>query len=158
HGLRLPLPRVDTDHQLPDLPHHRSPRHMVKHLPIAILLAGCGSFADPDVVVDFRVLALGASVPEQIVDVDINNPQPSPDLLAQLVPSEVCVLLSDQNFDRRLRWSMTLCNLNSDERCSGDARTVIGSGVWNDPDLSPTPPKLCATVQPDGNLLGVLLA
>ncbi len=131
---------------------------MVKHLPIAILLAGCGSFADPDVVVDFRVLALSASVPEQIVDIDINNPAPPADLLTQLVPSEVCVLLSDQTFDRRLRWSMTLCNLNGDERCSGDAQSVIGSGVWDDPDLSLTVPKLCATVQPDGNLLAVLLA
>jgi hypothetical protein len=132
---------------------------MVKHLPIAIVLAaGCGSFQDPDIVVDFRVLALSASVPEQVVDIDISNPQPSADLLAQLVPSELCVLLSDRNFDRRLRWSMSVCALNNDERCpDGGAKTLIGSGLWDDPDLSPTPPQLCATVNPDGNLLGILL-
>jgi hypothetical protein len=121
-------------------------------------LAGCGSFEDPDVVVDFRVLALSASVPEQIIDIDITDPAPPVELLEQMVPTEVCVLLSDRNFDRRLRWTMTLCNLTSDERCPGGGpQAIVGSGIWEDPELSPAPPQLCATVQPDGNLLGVVL-
>jgi hypothetical protein len=133
---------------------------MVKHLLIAFALIGCGSFEDPDIVIDFRVLALDASVPEQVVDIDIRNPAPPVDLLQQLVESEICVLISDKNFDRRLRWSMRVCNLTNDERCptsGGGAGMVFGSGLWDDPDLTPTPPRMCATVPVDGNLLGVLL-
>ena len=131
---------------------------MVKYLVCALALAGCGTFEDPDIVRDFRVLALDASVPEQIVDIDITNPAPPTDLLDQLVPTEVCALISDANFERRLRWTMTVCNLNSDERCpTGGPQAVIGAGVWDDPDLAAAPPQLCATVPVDGNLLGVLL-
>ena len=133
---------------------------MVKHSLFALLLVGCGSFEDPDIVIDFRVLALSSSVPEQIVDIDITDPAPPTDLLQQLVPTEVCALISDKNFDRNLRWSMKLCNLNSDERCpDGGPQSLLGSGLWPDPDLDDAgmPPKLCATVPVDGNLLGVLL-
>jgi hypothetical protein len=135
---------------------------MVKHAWLALLVVGCGSFEDPDIVVDFRVLAMSATVPEQIVDIDITNPAPPPNLLDQLVPTEVCALLSDRNFDRNVRWTMTLCNLNGDERCPGGGpQSVIGSGLWADPDLATPagtpPPQLCATVPVDGNLLGVIL-
>ena len=133
---------------------------MVKHalLTGALALAACGSFEDPDIVVDFRVLALSASVPEQIIDIDITDPAPPVELLEQMVPTDVCVLIADRNFDRRLRWSMTLCNLNNDERCpEGGAQAVVASGIWDDPDLMGTSERMCATVQPDGNLLGVVL-
>ncbi|HEX5058024.1 MAG TPA: hypothetical protein VFV99_01635 [Kofleriaceae bacterium] len=136
---------------------------MVKHAVIALALVGCGSFEDPDIVIDFRVLAMSASVPEQVVDIDITNPAPPPNLLDQLVPTDVCALLSDRNFERRIRWSMTLCNLNSDERCpDGGPKTVIGAGLWDDPegddkDMAGAPPTFCATVPVDGNLLGVIL-
>ncbi|HEY5925881.1 MAG TPA: hypothetical protein VIV11_29540, partial [Kofleriaceae bacterium] len=130
----------------------------MKYLPITLLLVGCTSFADPDIVVDFRVLAMQASPPEQIIDIDIQDPAPPVDLLEQMVPTEMCVLLSDRNFDRRLRWSMSVCNLNNDERCpEGGPQSVIGSGTWNDPELTMMPPIMCATVPVDGNLLGVLL-
>jgi len=134
---------------------------MVKHallaLVVAVALGGCGSFEDPDIVIDFRVLAIQASIPEQIIDIDITDPAPPVDLLQQMVPTEMCALVADQHIDRRLRWTMSLCNLNNDERCSGGPQSVIGSGIWDDPDLSPMPPRLCATVPVDGNLLGVLL-
>jgi hypothetical protein len=132
-------------------------------LAIALPLVGCGSFEDPDVVVDLRVLAMSATVPEQVVDIDITNPAPPPNLLDQLVPTTVCALISDQNFHRGLRWTMTLCNLNSDERCpSSSPQEVLGSGLWPDPDEDDPnnpgmPPQLCATVPVDGNLLGVIL-
>lgn len=131
---------------------------MVKRALLLAMLVGCGSFEDPDLVVDFRVLALSASVPEQIIDIDITDPAPPVELLDQMVPTKVCVLVSDRNFDRRLRWTMTLCNLNNDERCpAGGAQSVVDSGIWDDPEGSVAPPELCATVQPDGNLLGVVL-
>jgi hypothetical protein len=137
---------------------------MVKHAWLALAVAaasGCGSFEDPDIVVDFRVLAMRASIPEQIIDIDITDPAPPVELLDQMVPTEMCALIADRNFERNLRWTMTLCNLSNDERCpEGGPQSVIGSGLWADPDLatpSGTPPQLCATVPVDGNLLGVIL-
>lgn len=140
---------------------------MVKHALLALALVGCGSFEDPDIVIDFRVLAISASVPEQIVDIDITDPAPPTELLQQMVPTEMCALMSDKNFERRIRWKMVLCNLTNDERCpEGGPQSTIGEGIWQDPDLpdelrDPTlpaePPRFCATVPVDGNLLGVIL-
>ena len=53
-------------------------------------LAGCGRFQDPNVVVDLRVLAMMATPPDQVIDVDLTGPVMPQDLLAQLVPTEVC--------------------------------------------------------------------
>jgi hypothetical protein len=121
-------------------------------------LAACGSFENPEVVLDFRVLAMSATLPEQVIDIDVQDPAPPVQLLDQVQSSDVCVLLTDPLFDRRLYWQMHVCALDSDLRCFGDTPYEIGSGYWDDPDLSLTPPSLCARVEPDGNLLGVALA
>lgn len=124
----------------------------------AAFAAGCNSFENPEVVLDFRVLGMSADPPEQIVDVDIQNPAPPVELLEQVVPAKVCVLLSDANFERRIRWEMTVCAFDNDERCaSGSPQFVIGSGFWDDPEQSPTSPELCDEIPADGNLLGVAL-
>jgi hypothetical protein len=128
---------------------------------VAVLAAGvgaCNKFQDPNIVVDLRVIAMTASVPEQVIDVDLAHPPPAAQLLAQLVPSEVCALVADPSFDgRRLRWSMTLCPPTADDRCDdGRPLAVIGSGVIEDPDLTVPEPRMCATIQPDGNLLAVV--
>ena len=125
---------------------------------LVTLLAACGSFQDPDVVVDLRVLAIDANVPEQVIDIDLKNPPPAAQLLSQLVPAQVCALIADPAFDRRLRWSMTLCRQQKNERCFGTPQTVIGGGVLEDPDVAVPEPQLCATVQPDDDLLAVVLA
>lgn len=124
---------------------------------LALALGACAKFADPNVVVDLRVIGMTASVPEQVIDVDLNNPTPT-EILPQLVPSTVCALTADPGFDgRRLRWSMTMCPPRSDDRCrAGDPQVVIGNGVIDDPDLAIPEPQLCATVEPDGNLIAVL--
>jgi hypothetical protein len=127
-------------------------------LALPVVLAACGNFENPEVVLDFRVLAMSATLPEQVIDIDVNNPAPPVQLLDQVQTSDVCVLLVDPLYDRRLYWQMHVCALDSDLRCSGDTAYEIGSGYWDDPDLSPTPPSLCARVEPDGNLLGVALA
>lgn len=126
---------------------------------ILILLAACHTFQDPNVVVDLRVLAMNSTVPEQVIDVDLANPPPATELLAQLVPSTVCALVADPNFDgRRLRWSLTLCPPSGNDRCADDhPHTVLASGLADDPDLAEPEPQLCATIEPDGNLLGVIL-
>lgn len=124
---------------------------------IVAAVAACNSFENPEIVIDFRVLGIKAEPPEQLVDVDIQNPAPPVELLEQVQPTEVCVLLSDRNFDRRLRWEMSICVLDGNARCSGEPVSMIDSGLWDDPELSPTSPQLCASILPDGNLLGVAL-
>lgn len=126
-------------------------------LAIAGVLGACASFESEDIVLDTRVLAMRASLPDQLVELDLDNPPEPAELLAQLVPTEMCALVADPGHARRLRWSMTLCVLNSDERCGSDARLELSSGLAEDPDTAIPAPRLCATVMPDGNLLGVLL-
>lgn len=121
--------------------------------------AACNSFENPEVVIDFRVLAMTAEPPEQVIDVDINQPQPPAELLEQVAPTEVCVLLSDREYERRLRWEMRVCLFDNDVRCDVDHPIYsIGTGIWDDPEASATSPRLCDTIQPDGNLLGVAVA
>jgi hypothetical protein len=123
----------------------------------AVALGACGSFEREDVVLDLRVLAMRASVPDQLVEIDLQNPPQPAELLAQLVPSTMCALIADPARDRRLAWSMTLCLLDGDQSCDSSARVMLASGIAEDPETAVPEPALCATVQPDGNLLGVLL-
>lgn len=123
----------------------------------AVTAAGCGSFENEDIVIDTRVIAMVASVPDQIIDVDFENPPQPEELLGQLVPSEMCALVADPGRARRLRWSMTLCVLDNDQRCDGDVMLRLSSGLADDPDTAVPAPRMCATVMPDGALLGVLL-
>lgn len=125
---------------------------MVKHALLLSALVACTTFEDPDVVIDLRVIAMTAEPPDQIVDVDLMNPQMPAQLLEQIKPTEVCALVADVT-ERRLRWSMTICPID-DGRCY-EPMTEIASGVLED---APGPSnRMCATVQPDGNLLGILL-
>lgn len=123
----------------------------------AALLAGCASFEDEDIVIDTRVLAMRADLPEQVVTIDLEDPPEPGELLAQLVPTEVCALIADPAAERRLRWDMTLCVFDSNERCDSLARVQLGGGVIEDPELALPRPMPCVTIAPDGNLLGVLL-
>src|SRR4029079_6770266 len=70
---------------------------------------GCGSFQDPNVVVDLRILAMTSQPPDQVLDIDLTQPPMPATLLAKLVPTEVCALIADPSLDRRLLWSMTMC-------------------------------------------------
>lgn len=122
-----------------------------------VALAACSSFESEEIVIDLRVIAMQASVPEQVVAVDLRNPPQPADLLPQLVPSEVCALVADPDKDRRLRWTLRMC-LDDQGRCDETQPTLeLGKGLLEDPDTSIVQPKLCATVQPDSNLLGILL-
>ena len=124
---------------------------------LLLVLAACGSFEDPNVVIDLRVLALAASPPDQVVDVDLTQPIMPDALLAQLVPTQVCALIADPSLDRRLLWSMQACVFGSGERCDdGYPPIELGGGLLEDPDRTVPEPQLCATVMPDAQLLGLL--
>lgn len=124
---------------------------------LLFVLAACGSFEDEDIVIDTRILAMSASVPDQVLDVNLEDPQSETELLAMMKPTRMCALVADPGRERRLRWSMTLCTLNQDERCFGP-RSLIGSGFAEDPDttLDRARSEICADVNVDGNLLGVI--
>ena len=123
-----------------------------------VLLAGCGSFEDPNIVLDLRVLAMTATVPDQVIDVDTSSTPQASELLKEIVPTTVCVLLGDPMQDRRLRYTLTMCQENSDERCAGETvQKQLATGTLDDPDTTTPEPQLCVTVPANGDLLGVLL-
>jgi hypothetical protein len=129
---------------------------VVKKLALVVALGACGKFQDPDIVVDLRILAMSADLPDQVIDVDPSMPPQASEILAQISPATVCVLMGDPANDRRLRWTMSMCEENSDSRCEDDAQRVIGSGLIEDPDTTTPEPKMCATVQPNGDLFSIL--
>jgi len=129
----------------------------MKHVALLVCASACASFENEDIVIDMRVLAMAATVPDQVVEVDLENPPQPLDLLDQLVATRMCALVADPTFDRRLRYSLTLCVLNNDERCRETPQVVLADGLLDDPDITVPAPELCATIEPDGNLAGVVL-
>jgi len=124
----------------------------------SLALGACHTFQDPNVVVDLRVLAMDATFPEQVIDIDLMNPTADPAMvLSQINTTTVCALITDPARDRRLRWSMTLCTFGEGERCDPPT-TMIGGGLAEDPDTSKPEPQICANVFPDSNLEDVVLA
>ena len=121
------------------------------------IATGCSKFQDPNVVVDLRVLAMTATPPDQMVDIDLTQPVTPASLLAQLVPSQVCALVADPGLERRLLWSMTLCELGRGDRCNGDFDVQLGAGLIDDPDKAVPEPMMCVTVEPNGDLFALLL-
>lgn len=130
---------------------------MIRYVLLATSLAGCTSFDDPDIVVDMRPLAMSAEPPEQLVTLDPANPPAPVELLAQLRPTLVCALVADPGVDRRVQWEMRICTDALGDRCA-NPQVVVATGVIDDPDTALPAPALCATIEPDGNLLGVLVA
>jgi hypothetical protein len=122
----------------------------------ALAVIGCGRFQDPNVVVDLRILAMTATPPDQVIDVDLTKPPDPQALLAELVPTTVCSLVADPSNERRLLWSVTMCPAAGSERCAGDDGVPLGDGLLDDPETTVPEPSLCVTIAPDARLLGVL--
>lgn len=129
----------------------------MRRLALAAVLAGCTTFENPDIVIDLRVLAMTGAPPEQVVDVDLEAPPQPAELLGQLAPATMCALVADPAFERRLRYRLTLCRSGLRGRCD-DPVVPLASGIIEDPETSPVAPRMCASVEPNGNLLGILLA
>lgn len=138
---------------------------MRKLAAVICALWGCTTFEDPSIVLDLRIIAMTASLdrtipagfgPEQIVNVDLEHPNPT-EILAQLVPTEVCAVIADPAAHRDLRWKMTTCILDLDNRCDLDHPVIeLGSGLLDDPDDATSPKQACATLVPDQTLLTIL--
>jgi hypothetical protein len=136
---------------------------VVKSIGLIAFVAACANFPDPDIVVDLRIESIVAEPANQVVDISASS-QPA-DILAQLVPTTICALTSDPSFDGGLNWTMTMCNLATNDRCTdgtndGSAispQIFIGSGTIADPDTTSPEPQLCGTIQPNDDLASVLL-
>jgi len=131
---------------------------MIRLAAVLAIAAGCTSFPDEDIVVDLRVLAISATPPEQVVAIDLTAPPNPVELLAQLGETRVCALITDPALDRRVRYRFTLCVFGEAARCDPDRpMTQLASGTIEDPDTAPlAQTQICATIAPNGNLLGIL--
>lgn len=132
--------------------------------------AGCTTFEDPSIVLDLRIVAITASLdptsssiihptygPEQVIDIDLTMPPNPTEILAQLKPTTIEVIVADPARHRDLRWSMRLCLLGEDDRCDETHPVIeLGSGLISDPDDALTPQRPMADVIPDQKLLAIL--
>jgi hypothetical protein len=130
---------------------------VVKRLAILVLLVGCGSFDDPQIVLDLRVLGSTAQPPEQVVPFDPQDPPSDPAALG-LVDAQICSLVADPGADRRLDWKMTVCAPTDELRCNHLERPSfeLGHGTIDDPDTTATAQPICATLPADAGLLVVI--
>jgi hypothetical protein len=132
---------------------------VVKAALVMLACAACGTFEDPNVVIDLRVLAMTATPPEQVLDV--SQTQDPLQLAKQLKPAKVCALVADPNFDRRLRYRLTVCNLDGGRCDLSGPHLVFAQGLLDDPDTTVPEPQLCGTIpvdDPGSTLPAVLLS
>jgi hypothetical protein len=124
---------------------------------IAVLLAGCGKFQDPAIVIDLRTLSMVAQPPEQLVPYTPGKlPDPS---MIHLSPVQICGLVADPGAERSLDYVMTACPPQNQDRCDPSvASFMIGGGTIDDPETSPTPQYPCATMDPGADLFNVVEA
>jgi hypothetical protein len=98
--------------------------------PLLAVLAACGTFEDPAVVIDLRILAMTAEPPEQVLAFDPADP-----FAVELSPVEVCALVADPTRNRALNWSMTLCPPQAGGRCADDRPSLLlEEGIVEDPE------------------------
>jgi hypothetical protein len=127
---------------------------VVRRALLIAALAGCGSFEDPAIVIDLRMVAMTGQPPEQVLPLD------DPDQLVEhLVDVEVCARVADPASRRRLSWRMTACAPRDDLRCPEDDGRPwyqIGAGSIEDPETASTSQLACATLRGDAELLLLL--
>jgi hypothetical protein len=113
--------------------------------------AGCGSFEDPAIVLDLRVIAMQAEPTEYVIPFDPSAP-PDPSTI-DLEPFWTCAVVADPAEARTLDWSMTICAANIEDggRCRTDHPALeFASGVMGDPETASLGDTFaCAEYQPD---------
>ncbi len=127
----------------------------MKRLVLLAVASACASFEDPTLVIDLRVIAMTATPPEQVIDLDVDQPPKLSDLIDQLASSTVCATVADPGRSSSLRWSMTAC-LTDNGRCDPTLPSIeLGGGEVLDPDLTGAP--ICATLEPSSSLVALLV-
>lgn len=133
----------------------------------AVLASACATFEDPTIVLDTRMIAMTARIPEHVLDLDLAHPPGPTELLAQLNrdgPQVVCGVVADPGPVRGLRWSMTACALDDDHRCDPQRpRVPLESGRLADPEAARselpgyTGGMACTSFEYDDKLLALLV-
>jgi hypothetical protein len=123
----------------------------------ALALGACGSFEDPQIILDLRFVAITAEPPEQVFPLDLQNPPDSIDDL-EITDFTVCVRVADPAVERRLEYVMRVCGRTDSRRCDNPERPSfeVGRGTIDDPETASEPQLACATVPADAGFLVVL--
>lgn len=113
-------------------------------LAVCVFAIGCGDFETPSIVLDMRILAINASPPEVVADIDLEDPQN-----ITLPDVEICALVADPADSRGLRYNMAVCPPERDGRCDDpDAPFIdLGFGVVDDPEEAAAPVQMCQTLR-----------
>lgn len=118
-----------------------------------LCLVACGSFDDPAIVFDMRVLGVIAEPPEILLPAapDAIDPTSLPDV-------EVCALVADPGDSRDLSFAMVACPPNNQGRCDQPSRpsVLLGAGTVADPEEAGAPVRICATLGPSPTLAEII--
>ncbi len=131
----------------------------------ALLASACGTFEEPSIVLDLRVIAMrtdiGSNSPtqaDQVIDVDLTKEPQVGDLLAQLRTTSVTAWVADPGTSRRLVWSMTLCLPGDEGRCDFSRPHIeFGAGEIDDPDTSTSYQRPYAEILPGDSQMGTTI-
>lgn len=122
---------------------------------VALLASACGTFEEPSIVLDLRVIAMRTEVgqtptkADQVIDVDLEAMPQIAQLLSQLQTTSVTAWVADPAADESLMWSMTLCLPDDDGRCDrGEPHIEFGAGQIEDPDTASTAQRPFAQIVP----------
>jgi hypothetical protein len=123
----------------------------------AVALGACGSFEDPQIILDLRYVAMTAEPPEQVFPLDLENPPDSIDDL-EIEDFTVCARVADPAVERRLDYVMRVCGRTDSRRCDDPERPSfeVARGTIDDPETASEPQLACATVPADAGFLVVL--
>lgn len=134
-----------------------------------VAFGGCGTFEEPSIVIDLRVVAMRTDVltedgfpsgkADQVIDVNLAQEPQVGDLLSQLRATGVTAWVADPGKDRHLVWSMTLCLPGTEGRCDlARPHLEIGAGELDDPDSSTSFQRPYAEILPADPATGTTIA
>jgi len=132
---------------------------VIRTIMILLLLTSCGSFEDPTIVLDLRILGISASPPEIVKPIDDKNENiDAKDINFEFDGIEVCALVADPGAERKLRYTFGVCPPKKDGRCDDIERSYVelGSGVADDPEESESIVSICQTLENSAGLITVI--
>ncbi len=132
----------------------------------ALAASACGTFEEPSIVLDLRVIAMRTDIgmsptkADQVIDVDLDTMPQISELLSQLRDTAVTAWVADPGGAEEdpLLWSMTLCLPDEEGRCDrGLPHIEFGASVIDDPEgaavaqrpfaiITPTDPATGSTI------------